>query len=148
MPALEYLWICISHIFSDTRSQSCYSHLSATHVTILLGKQSVLSNQNSSNVQMMIITPFHTRTKPALLGLVSHVLSCTYMGSHTRIRYRPRFFDQVGYQTTYASMGNKHFFTKYYLISNLPNSWTELTKIGHNFRKQSTEKKVFKKFHL
>ena len=27
-------------------------------------------------------------------------------------RYRPRFFDQVGHQTTNASMGNKHFFTK------------------------------------
>ena len=30
------------------------------------------------------------------------------------VRYRPRFFDQVGHQTTYdASMGNKHFITKY-----------------------------------
>ena len=28
-------------------------------------------------------------------------------------RYRPRFFDQVGYQNMYASMGNKPFFTKY-----------------------------------
>ena len=27
------------------------------------------------------------------------------------IRYRPRFFDQVGHQTMYASMGNKHFFS-------------------------------------
>ena len=27
-------------------------------------------------------------------------------------RYRPRFFDQVGHQITYASMGNKHFITK------------------------------------
>ena len=26
-------------------------------------------------------------------------------------RYGPRFFDQVGHQTTYASIGNKHFFT-------------------------------------
>ena len=25
-------------------------------------------------------------------------------------RYRPRFYDQVGHQTIYASMGNKHFF--------------------------------------
>ena len=24
------------------------------------------------------------------------------------IRYRPRFFDQVGHQTTYASMGNNY----------------------------------------
>ena len=28
------------------------------------------------------------------------------------IRVRPRFFDQVGHQTTNASSGNKHFFTK------------------------------------
>ena len=27
-------------------------------------------------------------------------------------RNRPRFFDQVGHQTTYAYIGNKHFFTK------------------------------------
>ena len=27
-------------------------------------------------------------------------------------RNRPRFFDQVGHQTTNASIGNKHFFTK------------------------------------
>ena len=27
-------------------------------------------------------------------------------------RDRPRFFDQVGHQTTNASVGNKHFFTK------------------------------------
>ena len=25
---------------------------------------------------------------------------------------RPRFFDQVGHETMYASSGNKHFFTK------------------------------------
>jgi capsule polysaccharide modification protein KpsS len=28
------------------------------------------------------------------------------------IRVRPRFFDQVGHETMYASSGNKHFFTK------------------------------------
>ena len=27
-------------------------------------------------------------------------------------QYRSRFFDQVGHQTTYATLGNKHFFTK------------------------------------
>ena len=26
-------------------------------------------------------------------------------------RYSPRFFDQVGHETMYASSGNKHFFT-------------------------------------
>ena len=27
-------------------------------------------------------------------------------------RVRPRFFDQVGHETMYASIANKHFFTK------------------------------------
>ena len=39
------------------------------------------------------------------------------MLSHfTRITNRvpPRFFDQVGHETMYASSGNKHFFTKSY----------------------------------
>ena len=31
---------------------------------------------------------------------------------YIHIRYRPRLFDQVGHQTTNASMGNKHLFTK------------------------------------
>ena len=46
-------------------------------------------------------------------------------------RVRPRFFDQVGHQTTNASIENN-----------------KLTKIGHIFSEQSTLKiKVFKKFH-
>ena len=28
------------------------------------------------------------------------------------IRVRPRFFDQVGHETMYASSGNKYFFSK------------------------------------
>ena len=48
--------------------------------------------------------------------------NCTAFGhgkaTHTNcqvcyIRDRPRFFDQVGHQTTDASIGNKHFFNKY-----------------------------------
>ena len=30
-----------------------------------------------------------------------------------RSRVLPRFFDQVGHETMYASSGNKHFFNKY-----------------------------------
>ena len=39
-------------------------------------------------------------------------------------KYRPLFFDQVGHQTTYAFKGNRHMSS-----SDLPKSWTELTKI-------------------
>ena len=34
------------------------------------------------------------------------------MHAYIVTRYRPRFFDQVGHQTMYAYIGNKHFFTK------------------------------------
>ena len=33
-------------------------------------------------------------------------------GESSCIRDRPRFFDQVGHQTTFAYVGNKHLFTK------------------------------------
>ena len=42
-------------------------------------------------------------------------------------RDRPRFFDQVGYQTTNASIGNTHF--------SLNNDLIRLTKIMNNFVK-------------
>ena len=34
------------------------------------------------------------------------------LGTYLCIRVRPRFFDQVGHETMYASSRNKHFFTK------------------------------------
>ena len=38
---------------------------------------------------------------------------CTVLHSwELHIRVRPRFFDQVGHETMYASSRNKHFFTK------------------------------------
>ena len=67
------------------------------------------------------------------------------------VRDRPRFFDQVGHQTTYACIGHRHFFTKscHHQTCFPPKLWTEPTKIGHIFRKQSTLKiKVFKTFHV
>ena len=35
-----------------------------------------------------------------------------YFALDSSTRVRPRFFDQVGHETMYASSGNKHFFTK------------------------------------
>ena len=45
-----------------------------------------------------------------LVGSNSNVIPIykKYIGT----RDRPRFFDQVGHQTTNASIGNKYFFTK------------------------------------
>ena len=48
------------------------------------------------------------------------ISSCTCQLNYIAIKYasciyprvRPRFFDQVGHETMYASSGNKHFFTK------------------------------------
>ena len=39
-----------------------------------------------------------------------YIVLCTY------IRVRPRFFDQVGHGTMYASSGNKHFLTKLVIV--------------------------------
>ena len=38
------------------------------------------------------------------------MLHCIY--NYIKARVRPRFFDQVGHETMYASSGNRHFFTK------------------------------------
>ena len=44
---------------------------------------------------------------------LGYPLLCHATGKHYIInRYRPRFFDQVGHQTTSAYIENKHFFTK------------------------------------
>ena len=54
------------------------------------------NNPNLPNSQI------HFYKKTPQQDFVSHVLN----------RYRPRFFDQVGHQTTYASIGNNNFSTK------------------------------------
>ena len=42
-----------------------------------------------------------------------HDTQYSYLMNHDVTgRVRPRFFDQVGHETTYAPSGNKHFFTK------------------------------------
>ena len=48
-------------------------------------------------------------------------------------RVRPRFFDQIGYETMYASIGNNHFSLNLVIVrlTKIMNK----TKIGHNFRK-------------
>ena len=55
------------------------------------------------------------------------------------IRDRPRFFDQVGLQTTNASIGNKHFFTKQWPRQTFQNSEFQshfsVSKIGRIFPK-------------
>ena len=41
-----------------------------------------------------------------------HLKSYPNLNGKIFTRVRPRFFDQVGHETMYASSGNKHFFTK------------------------------------
>ena len=41
-----------------------------------------------------------------------HLPICPIRSCYVQSRVRPRFFDQVGHETMYASSGNKHFFTK------------------------------------
>ena len=60
-------------------------------------------------------------------------------------RVRPRFFDQVGHESMYASSGNKHFFTKschrqtYQNYEQSRQNWAQFKKIKYlknkNFQK-------------
>ena len=62
-----------------------------------------LSNQLGTNLfGKRNLSPLHclnTKYLPKVIGNISP-------------RVRPRFFDQVGHETMYASSGNKDFFTK------------------------------------
>ena len=64
-----------------------------------------------------------SRIKPAKLRLTAVVISTvitvfpekikpTVNSLDSKTRVRPRFFDQVGHETMYASSENNHFFTK------------------------------------
>jgi hypothetical protein len=50
----------------------------------------------------------HLRPGNLLKGVLT-----TAQAQHGNNRVRPRFFDQVGHETMYASSGNKHFFSKF-----------------------------------
>ena len=65
-------------------------------------------------------------------------------------RYRPRFFDQVRHQTTYASMENKHFFTKQCHPQTYQNYEQNRQKLGtfSENKVRSLKIKVFKKFQI
>ena len=47
-------------------------------------------------------------------------------------RVRPRFFDQVGHETMYASSGNEHFFTKSCHCQTYQNYEQSRQKLGTN----------------
>ena len=51
---------------------------------------------------------------PILLDLKTYQKNVHRLNMNGRIlsRVLSRFFDRVGHETTYASSGNKHFFTK------------------------------------
>ena len=46
------------------------------------------------------------------IRIVSVKVACLLLSTYLPIRDLPRFLDQVGHQTTNASIENKHFFTK------------------------------------
>ena len=78
-------------------------------------KNTILSNGESSSLQILFV--------PLRLSL----------------RVRPRFFDQVGHQTTSASIGNKYFFTKQFHHHTYQNYEQRRQKLGTFL--------VFKKLH-
>ena len=55
------------------------------------------------------------RRKKKNITYMKHIIVAslvTYYLEWLLVRDRPRFFDQLGHQTTNASIGNKYFFTK------------------------------------
>ena len=56
------------------------------------------------------VTPFWTPFSPG--GFFTFLVAVAHGVSPLGSRYCPRFFDQVGHQTTKVSIENKHFFTK------------------------------------
>ena len=101
-------------------------HFSSKHIVILLCMymQSekteynvVLSTFISTNVGLFKTTTVflhyrkNTLGSPGLRILTEALLLCAAVSS-SNSRIRPRFFDQVGHQTTNASSGNKYIFSK------------------------------------
>ena len=66
----------------------------------------VKMNPTYSSVEIRTLCTYRLYPRPLSLTQFTRRLA------QLDTRYRPRFFDQVGHQTTNASMGNKHFFTK------------------------------------
>ena len=58
----------------------------------------------------MPLSPF--RIEPALSRPSQYSQKISFHIASRSNRDRPRFFDQVGHQTTNASIGSKYFFTK------------------------------------
>ena len=63
-----------------------------------------LINRNESRISADIF--YHLYKKHSLKASFRQIMQ------HLQIRDLPRFVDQVGHQTTNASIGNKYFFTK------------------------------------
>ena len=76
---------------------------------------------------------------------------------YIHLRDHPKFFDQVGHQTTNASIGNKHFFTKWWPRQAYQNyeqpcqrsqnsesqSHFSVSKIGRIFPKKNSVKNIW-----
>ena len=60
-------------------------------------------------------------------------------------RVRPRFFDQVGHKTMYASSGNKHFFTKSCHRQTYQNYEQSQQKLGAILENEASQKSKFSK---
>ena len=61
-------------------------------------------------------------------------------------RVRPRIFDQVGHQTTYLSIGNKHFYTKSCHCQTYQNYEQSRQKLGTKFSKIFFKEKKSERF--
>ena len=64
---------------------------------------------------------------------------------HIYLRYLSNFFDRWAHETTYAYIGNKHFFTKSFHCQNYQNSKISCQKICWNLLNKVLQKLKFSK---
>ena len=111
-------WIMASSI-EDTQLSQIHRSLLGHYLLIFQNFSYLFSGEKTQNCSK---GTFETSSQPSPIRESNWKTQIRSYGYETQqssagakgmyIRVRPRFFDQVGHQTTNASIGNKYFFTK------------------------------------
>ena len=100
----------------------------------------------TSFLQKIIFSRERTKSKQSLIAVL--VVPSTVCTFGICIRVRPRLFDQVGHQTTNASVGNKYFSTKYCHRQTYQNYEQSRQKLGTFLENKVLQTQSFQKIHL
>ena len=137
MKYVFYVNIYFKHITKKVKlTKNILSPLNFILVTLIFGRgyksdKISLIRYLKYRVFWIIFYPFNKGSflSRRLVGSTNQAYS---NGFYVRIRVRQRFFDQVGHQTTNASIGNEYFSLNNVIVRLL---WPEPSKIGHIFSK-------------